>query len=62
MYLTGECFGIISSQANIIEVENLCKDVNDINLSAVVSEVNLVGGDTKKWWMDIGSTHHVCID
>ena len=49
-------------QANITEVENLFKDVDDIALSAVISEVNLVGGDTKEWWMDTGSTHHVCID
>ena len=33
-----------------------------IDLSAMISEVNLVEGDTKKWWMDIGSTCHVCID
>ena len=50
------------SQANIIEVENFSKDVDDIDLSAMISEVNLVEGDTKKWWMDIGSTCHVCID
>ena len=50
------------SQANITEVENLSKDVDDIDLSAVISEVNLVGGDTKEWWMDTGSTCHVCID
>ncbi|GMY20652.1 Retrovirus-related Pol polyprotein from transposon TNT 1-94, partial [Fagus crenata] len=34
-------------QANISEVGTLSKDVSDINLSAVVSEVNLVG-DTKE--------------
>lgn len=49
------------SQANIIEVENLSKDVNDIDLSTVISEVNLVE-DTKEWWMDTGSTCHVCLD
>ncbi|KAF3957313.1 hypothetical protein CMV_017662 [Castanea mollissima] len=46
-------------QANIIEVENLSKDVDDLDLSAVISKVNLVGGDTKEWWMDTGSTRHV---
>ena len=30
------------SQANITEVENLSKDVDDIDLSAVIFEVNLV--------------------
>ena len=37
------------SQANITEVENLSKDVDDIDLSAMISEVNLVGGDTGHW-------------
>lgn len=50
------------SQANITGVEKLSKDVNDIDLSAVISEVNLVGEDTKEWWMDTGSTHHICLD
>ena len=50
------------SQANITEVENLSKYVNDIDLFAVISEVNLVGRDTKEWWMDSGSTRHVCLD
>ncbi|XP_050259678.1 uncharacterized protein LOC126704695 [Quercus robur] len=31
------------SQANITEVENLSKDVNDIDLSTVISEVNFLG-------------------
>ena len=50
------------SQANIIEVENLSKDVNDIDLFAVIYEANLVGGDTKKWWIDTRFAHHVYID
>jgi hypothetical protein len=48
-------------QANISEVGTLSKDVSDINLSAIVSEVNLVG-DTKEWWVDTGATRHVCSD
>ena len=36
------------SQANITEVENLSKDVDDIDLSAVISEVNLVA-KMAKW-------------
>uniref|UniRef100_A0A2N9IC33 CCHC-type domain-containing protein n=1 Tax=Fagus sylvatica TaxID=28930 RepID=A0A2N9IC33_FAGSY len=48
-------------QANISEVGTLSKDVSDINLSAVVSEVNLVG-DTKEWWVDTGATRHICSD
>ncbi|KAL4615008.1 hypothetical protein ACB092_07G093300 [Castanea dentata] len=49
-------------QANVTEVEDFSKDVDDIDLSAVISEVNLVGGDTKEGSMDTGSTCHVCID
>ena len=29
------------------------------NISAVISEVNLVGGNTKEWWVDLGATRHV---
>ena len=31
-----------------------------MNLFAVVSEVNLVRGNTKEWWVDTGATRHVC--
>ena len=45
-------------QANVIEVD----DVSDMNLSVVVSEVNFINSNTKEWWVDIGATHHVCLD
>jgi hypothetical protein len=48
-------------QANISEVGTLSKDVSNINLFAVVSEVNLVG-DTKEWWENTGATRHICLD
>ena len=32
----------------------------DIDLTAVISEVNLVGSNPKEWWIDTGATHHVC--
>ena len=48
-------------QANISEVGTLSKDVSDINLSIVVSEMNLVG-DTKEWWVDTEATRHICSD
>ncbi|XXG85520.1 hypothetical protein AAC387_Pa11g0582 [Persea americana] len=41
------------------ELDNLSIDVSDINLSAVVSEVNLVG-NTREWWVDTWATQHVC--
>ena len=46
------------SQANVTEVD----DVSDMNLSTVVSEVNFIGSNTKKWWVDTGATRHVCSD
>ena len=36
------------SQANITEVETLSKDVDDIDLFAMISDVNLLGGDIKE--------------
>ena len=33
-----------------------------MNLSAVVSEVNFIGSNTKEWWVDTGATRHVCSD
>ena len=46
------------SQANVTEVDN----VSDMNLLAVVSEVNFIGSNTKEWWVDTGATRHVCSD
>ena len=43
-------------QANVTEVV----DVLDMNLSAVVSEVNFIGSNTKEWWVDTGVIRHVC--
>ena len=45
-------------QANVTEVD----DFSDMNLSAVVSEVNFIGNNTKEWWVDTGATRHVCLD
>ena len=41
-------------------VDNIIQDVSDINLSAMVSEVNLDGSNPKEWWIDTGATRHVC--
>ena len=43
------------------EVDNISNGIDDINLSAVVSEANLVG-NPKDWWVDTGVTHHICAD
>ncbi|RVW13910.1 Retrovirus-related Pol polyprotein from transposon TNT 1-94 [Vitis vinifera] len=47
-------------EANVID--NITKNVYDIDLTAVVSEVNLVGSNPKEWWIDTGATRHVCSD
>ncbi|KAL8103846.1 hypothetical protein AgCh_028150 [Apium graveolens] len=41
-------------------VENISKDMGDIDLCATVSEVNLVGSNPREWWIDTGATRHVC--
>ena len=43
-------------------VDGITKDVFDTDLAAVIYEVNLVGSNPKEWWVDMGSTRHVCFD
>ena len=43
-------------------VDDISKDVSEIDLTAVISEVNLVGSNPKEWWIDTGATHYVCSD
>ncbi|KAL6210196.1 hypothetical protein ACLB2K_021133 [Fragaria x ananassa] len=43
-------------------IEDVTRDDSDINLSVVVSEVNMVVSNPKEWWLDTGATHHVCAD
>ena len=45
------------NEANI--VDEITQEVSDIDLCAVVSEVNLVGSNPKEWWLDTGATQHV---
>ena len=45
-------------EANI--VDDIAKDVRDISLVVVISEVNLVASNQKEWWIDTGATKHVC--
>ena len=44
-------------EANV--VDDISKDVYDINLTGVIFEVNMVGSNSKEWWIDTGATHHV---
>ncbi|XP_073138296.1 uncharacterized protein [Henckelia pumila] len=43
-------------------VENISHEVSNMNLCAVISEVNLVGSNPREWWIDTGATRHVCSD
>ena len=43
-------------------VDDITKDVSEIDLTIVISEVNLVGSNPKEWWIDTGATCHVCSD
>ena len=51
-----------NNQAHMIELDTISRDVSDINLSAVVSEVNMVGSNPREWWIDTGATRHICSD
>ncbi|KAK9089611.1 hypothetical protein Scep_028693 [Stephania cephalantha] len=48
----------LNNQANIADVQI---DEMDIDLTAVVSETNMVS-DTRGWWIDTGATRHICSD
>ena len=43
-------------------VNDISKDMSEIDLCATVSEVNLVGSNPREWWIDTGATRHVCSD
>ncbi|XP_063942810.1 uncharacterized protein LOC135150440 [Daucus carota subsp. sativus] len=43
-------------------VDDISKEMGDIDLCATVSEVNLVGSNPREWWIDTGATRHVCSD
>ena len=46
----------------MIEVEYISRDVSEINLSVVVSKVNLVDSNPREWWIDTGATRYICSD
>ena len=43
-------------------VDGITKDVSNIDLTSVISDVNLVGSNPKEWWIDTGATCHVYLD
>ncbi|XP_057495650.1 uncharacterized protein LOC130780646 [Actinidia eriantha] len=50
------------ARAHLTEVEQVIDDILDLDLCAVVSEINLVGSNPRQWWVDIGATRNVCCD
>ena len=36
--------------------------MSNINLIAIISKVNLVGSNSKEWWIDTGANRHVFSD
>ena len=49
-----------AKEANV--VDGITKDVSNIHISTVISEVNLVRSNHKEWWIDTVATHYVCSD
>ena len=43
-------------------INDITKDMSNIDLTIVTSEVNLVGSNPKGWWIKIGATLYVCSD
>ena len=43
-------------------MEEITQEVDDLNLSTVVSDVNPVRSNPREWWIDTGATRHVCSD
>ena len=41
-------------------VDGITKDVSNIDLTVVISKVNLVGSNPNEWWIDTGATFYVC--
>ena len=41
-------------------VDYISKDVSDIDLTTIISEVNLVEFNPKEWWINTGATSHIC--
>nr|XP_048317910.1 BAHD acyltransferase At5g47980-like [Ziziphus jujuba var. spinosa] len=43
-------------------MEHITREVDEIDLSAVFSEVNMVGSNPREWWIYTGTTRHICAD
>lgn len=47
-------------EVNVIDY--MTHDVLEMNLAAVIFEMNMMGSNLKEWWIDTGVTRHVCSD
>lgn len=45
----------------MIEKDTMSDGIQKMNLSTIASECNNVG-NLREWWVDTGSTRHVCAD
>ncbi|CAL9001519.1 unnamed protein product [Prunus brigantina] len=50
-----------TAEVHMTEEEKLSNKIFDINLLAVIYEVNLVS-NIEEWWVDTGATCHICSD
>ena len=48
------------SNKNVVAFVATMNTQTNMNLFAVIFEVNLVGGNTKEWWVNIRATCYVC--
>ncbi|XP_060673892.1 uncharacterized protein LOC132804028 [Ziziphus jujuba] len=46
------------NQAQVME--DITREIYEIDLNAVISEVNLVGSNPREWWVNTSATRHVC--
>ena len=43
-------------------VDDITRDMFDIDLTIIIYEMNLVGSNPKEWWTNNGDNRHVCYD
>lgn len=49
-----------STETNM--VDGLTQDVSDLDLSSIVTEVNIIGSNPREQWIDTRPTKHACSD
>lgn len=49
-----------ANEANAIE--DITKEVSELNVYVVISEVNLIDSNSRGWWLDTGTSRHICSD